>query len=81
MAIQRVGTVAIDLRTVKWKEPTGPFPHGSINRQLSVISRPSRFSLDTLGTPGQSLSTTQVGQVAVDRSAPDQLHCPAVARR
>lgn len=38
MAIQRVGTVVIDLKTVKWKEPTGPFPHGSINRQLSIAN-------------------------------------------
>ena len=59
----------------------GQFLHGNINRQLSVISRPSRFSLETLGTPGQSLSTTQVCQVVADRSAPDQPRCPVVARR
>ncbi|MCK8654654.1 MULTISPECIES: hypothetical protein [Pseudomonas] len=74
-AIQSVVTGAIDLKIIKWKEPTGPFSHGNINRQLSVISRPSRFRLETLGTPGRSLSTTQADLVTADWS--DLISCTA----
>lgn len=58
-----------------------PISYGNISRQLSVISRPSRFSKETLGTPGRNPSTSPVDRVAVDRSVPGPPRFPATAPR